>query len=190
MAPEETLPDSGPLAAFFVPNFAGIALVLALESISLEQRVSSLLPDQAHPLAILGLGVFAIANVNSLLTARVVQARIEHDVKLPNSYANPAIHKDAITFNCIQRGHQNFLEAYAQVVLSVLSTAVFANRPNIAGLILLSISAGRIMYAYGYSKNIKGRVGPVALSVFTTSIGIGYGFLVGATAFGLNLFTE
>ena len=40
----------------------------------------------------------------------VMKARKKFDVKYPNLYAVPGVHKNADAFNAVQRGHQNFLE--------------------------------------------------------------------------------
>jgi glutathione S-transferase len=40
----------------------------------------------------------------------VMKARKKFEVKYPNLYAVPGVHKHADAFNAVQRGHQNFLE--------------------------------------------------------------------------------
>jgi glutathione S-transferase len=189
MAPTEQLPDPAPMPLFFLPNFLGIVFALTLERFSFEKFLAGLLHKDAHRFGILGLGVFAIANVNSFLGGSVVLARIEHNVKLPNLYADSSKGDEtkAILFNCVQRGHQNFLETFPLLILSVLFTAFIADRPNIAGFMLLVVSISRVIYAIGYKSNITSRMGGQLLAIFTKSIGIGYGFLVGATAFGIQL---
>jgi uncharacterized MAPEG superfamily protein len=189
MAPQEQLPDLAPLPTFFLPNFLGIAFALAMEKLAVEQRLGNLLAEDAHPCCLLGLGTFAIANCNSFLGGIVVRARIDYGVKLPNLYAdsNKDDNKNAVLFNCIQRGHQNFLETYAQVVLSILFMALVVDRPNIAGMILLIVAVCRVFYAIRYQRDVSSRIGPLLLAMFSTSVGIGYGFLVGMSAFGFQL---
>lgn len=189
MAPVERLPDYAPFPLFFLPNFLGILFALCMEHFSVEETLLRLIHEKAHRYSLLGLGIFAMCNVNSFLGGSVVLARIEYGVKLPNLYANTKEGRDekAVLFNCIQRGHQNFLEVYAQVVLTVLFTADVANRPNVAGLLLLIIAGARISYALGYKSNIVGRTAGQMLAIFTMSTGVGYAFLVGATAVGLEL---
>jgi len=114
--PNEILPDPAPLAAFFIPNFMGILFAAVIEYVGLEEKTASLLPTSSHPFALLGLSLFVLANTASYLAGRVVCARIEYNVKLPNLYANKTENKNAVMFNCIQRGHQNFLENLPQYV--------------------------------------------------------------------------
>lgn len=189
MAPTEQLPDSAPMPTFFLPNFLGILFALTLEKFSFENFLAKLIHDKAHRFGLLGLGVFAIANANSYLAGSVVLARIEYNVKLPNLYADTSKGDEtkAILFNCVQRGHQNFLESFPQLILAVLFTAFVAERPNVAGFMLLIVSICRIFYAVGYKSNITSRMGGQLVAIFTMSIGIGYGFLVGATIFGIQL---
>jgi glutathione S-transferase len=189
MAPSEQLPDSAPMPTFFLPNFLGILFALTLERFDFENFLAGLLHKDAHRFGILGLGVFAIANVNSFLGGSVILARIEYNVKLPNLYADTSKGDEtkAILFNCVQRGHQNFLESFPLIILAVLFTAFIADRPNVAGFMLLVVSIARITYAIGYKSNITNRMGGQLLAIFTMSIGIGYGFLVGATVFGIQL---
>lgn len=189
MAPTEQLPDAAPFPVFFLPNFVGIFLALLLERIGLEDLLASpLLGLDVHRYSLVGIGVFALANANSYLGGSVVLARIEYNVKLPNLYANrDDDSKDAITFNTIQRGHQNFLESYPQIVLSLGFTAVCANRPCTAGFLAVVIAAARIAYARGYaSANVGQRMPGQMVSIFATSVGIGYAALVGLTAVGIK----
>lgn len=182
MAPKERLPDSAPFPTFFLPNFLGILFALGLESWNVEQAIENMMSENANKYSLLGLGLFAVSNVISYLGGSVILARIQYNVKLPNLYAT-GNDKNAIEFNCVQRGHQNFIETYAHVVLTVLFTAMVADRPNIAGFMLLVIAACRIQYAMGYKSNIINRMTGQLIAVFTMSIGTGYGFLVGVSAF-------
>lgn len=186
-APVEQLPDSAPFPLFFLPNFLGILFAWILESCHVESLLQGLLHAKAHRFCLLGWGVFAVANVGSFLGGSVVLARIQYNVKLPNLYATPSDKKGHVQFNTIQRSHQNFVETYAAVVLVVFFTAFVAERPNVAGLMLVWISVGRILYAIGYSKNITDRIGGQLLAIFTMSIGVGYGVLIGCSAFGWDL---
>mmetsp|Transcript_2577 Transcript_2577/g.5459 ORF Transcript_2577/g.5459 Transcript_2577/m.5459 type:complete len:191 (-) Transcript_2577:122-694(-) len=146
--------------------------------------------DAAHKYSLLGIGLFIMANINSYLAGSVVMARIEYGVKLPNLYATKTHNKNATDFNIIQRSHQNFVEQYAQIVMSVLFTSIIVDRPNVAGMMLVVISISRILYALGYSRDIKSRTVGILLSMFTSSVGVGYGALVGMTALGINVFAE
>jgi len=181
---QEQLPDEAPLPTFFLPNILGILFAFGLEAMNVESTLRNLVSAKAHPYALLGLGVFAIANTNSYLGGSVVVARIRYGVKLPNLYATSK-DKDGVAFNCVQRGHQNFLETYAQLVLSVLFVATL--RPNIAGVMLLVVAIARVFYARSYRTDIPSRIGPLLIAMFTMSIGVGYGFLLGLTAFGVQV---
>jgi hypothetical protein len=181
---QEQLPDAAPFPTFFLPNFLGILFAFGLETFKVEAMLRNFVSAKAHPYALLGLGLFGIANTNSYLGGSVVVARIQYGVKLPNLYATSK-HKDGVAFNCIQRGHQNFLETYAQLVLSVLFVATL--RPNIAGMMLIVVAIARVLYARGYRNNIPSRIGPLLVAMFTMSIGVGYGFLLGLTAFGIQM---
>ncbi len=191
MVAEQLPDDPGSFVVFFLPNFFGILFALLLERYQIESILRDrLLSDDAHKYSLLGIGIFAIANANSYLAGSVVMARIKYGVKLPSLYAAKTHNKNATTFNIIQRSHQNFVEQYAQIVMSVLFTGLVADRPSIAGMMLVVISISRVLYAVGYSKDIKSRTGGVLLSMFTSSIGVGYGALIGITALGINLFVE
>jgi hypothetical protein len=93
-------------------------------------------------------------------------ARIEYGVKLPNLYSSKTHNsKNATSFNIVQRGHQNILEQYSQIVLEVMFTAFGVDRPNIAGLMLIIISICRLGYAWGcYSKDTKSRIAGVLIA--------------------------
>jgi hypothetical protein len=91
--PEEKLPDATPPAAFFMPNFLGIAFAVGLEKIDMESRLMAMMmggdgdgtkPATVHPCAFMGLAVFCLFMMNSFLAGRVVNARVEYGVKLPN----------------------------------------------------------------------------------------------------------
>ena len=176
---EEKLPDAAPTALFFFPNFIGVALSYLLERFDLEGLLDRHLAfgSSGHPYALLGLGIFALANVNSLLGGNVVNARVQYGVKLPALYANKSEHdKHCTEFNAIQRSHQNFLENYGQLVLSVMCTAVLANRSHTAGMMLLIVSMCRVLYGMQYQKDVDKRIPAFLIIMMTTSIGIGYGF--------------
>jgi MAPEG family len=114
--PTETLPDPAPFFVFFLPNFWGVLLAVAFEYVDLEDKIVTLLPAGSHPCALLGFALFVLANTASYMTGCVVLARIEYDVKLPNLYADKRENKNAVQFNCVQRGHQNFIENLPQAV--------------------------------------------------------------------------
>ena len=194
MAPQERLPDDGPWPIFFLPNLLGTLLAYALERYRVEAALRNNLGKEEahHPHALLGLGVLALALTNSYLSGSVVKARVRYNVKLPNLYAFKSSNKNAVLFNCIQRGHQNFLEQLPLIVLSVFYMCYGVDRTNTAGVLLLLISFARILYAVGYrSDNVRNRLGPILISFFCTSIGIGYGALSALSLLGgVNLLAE
>lgn len=188
MVAEQLPDDPGTFALFFLPNFLGILFAFALEHFSIESFLrDTVLPVDANRYSLLGIGIFAIANVNSYLAGSVVMARISYGVKLPNLYAAKTHVKNATDFNIIQRCHQNFLEQYAQLVLGVIFTAFVAERPITAGVTLIIVSLCRVWYAWGYRRDIKSRTGGILVSMFTSSVGVGYGALVGLSAFGVHV---
>ena len=73
--------------------------------------------------------------------------------------------------------------------MSTFLTATVAERPNVAGLMLLVISVGRFLYGKGYKSNdLANRFPFFLLSQFATCVGVGYGALLGASIFGLGPF--
>ena len=187
---QEQLPDPAPFPTFFMPNFLGAVFAYGLESFNAEKLIGNyVLSNTAHRYALLGLGVFAIAMTNSYLGGSVVLARLQYNVKLPNLYSTSK-DKDGVAFNCVQRGHQNFIETYAQVVLSALFVALIVPRPNIAGMMLITIAIARVLYAKSYRTNIPSRIGPLLIAIFTMSIGVGYGFLLALSMFGIQIINE
>jgi len=124
--PTEILPEPAPFFVFFLPNFWGILFAAVFEYVGLEERIVAMLPASSHPFALLGFSLFVLANVASYLSGCVVCARIKYDVKLPNLYADKRENKDAVMFNCIQRGHQNFLENLPQFVSMEGTSCLFA----------------------------------------------------------------
>lgn len=125
--PIEILPDRPPFIVFFLPNLWAILLAWVMERFGLEDILNNDNNQVAqHRYAFLGLACFALANVHSYLSGCVVCARNDYNVKLPNLYANykdgdnsAQSKADAIQFNCIQRGHQNFVENLPQLVSEV-----------------------------------------------------------------------
>ncbi|KAH6927522.1 hypothetical protein HPB50_005188 [Hyalomma asiaticum] len=82
--------------------------------------------------------------VNAWLSFRVGRARKRYGVKYPTMYSD-----DNVVFNCIQRSHQNFLEAYPQFLMTLFIGGIeFPRVAAGAGMVYL---LGRIAYAIGYS---------------------------------------
>merc|ERR1719272_325809 len=65
---------------------------------------------------------------NYYLMMKVGSARKQYGIKYPALYAPPG-HKDEEAFNNVQRGHQNYLEAFAAVQIMVLVNGVISPKP-------------------------------------------------------------
>lgn len=64
-----------------------------------------------------------------------------------------------------------------------------ADRPNVAGVMLIMISICRYLFAIGYKSNdIANRFIPFLLSTFATSVGVGYAALIGFSLFNVGPF--
>lgn len=153
-APVEILPDPAPPALFYLPNFIRILLACSMEYFDVEDKLESSLPIGAHKYCLFGLGVFGMANIASFLGGSVVLARIEYDVKLSNLYADKRDNKNAVQFNCIQRGHQNFLENFPQTVglkVSAATAILNSSRDTASHLIAsFSLSIDTFYLLHGY----------------------------------------
>jgi glutathione S-transferase len=111
-----------------------------------------------------------------LLGERVTLARKAFGVEYPAMYDNA---KPA--FNAVQRGHQNMLEThYAQLWMMSLAGLKYPIPVAIAGL---AYSAGRVLYAIGYSSDPKKRVygtllfGPAGLATILMTGAFGLSLL-------------
>jgi glutathione S-transferase len=105
------------------------------------------------------------------MAVQVGKARKRYGVAYPNLYAPPG--GDGDRFNCIQRGHQNTLEAtpshFTLMIVAGLTRPVPA---AVAGAIFL---AGRIAYFTGYATGVPsarargafGHLGSLALLIIT-----------------------
>ena len=73
---------------------------------------------------------------------------------------------------------------------SALVTALLAERPNIAGLMLLVVTLARILFARGYkSRNIEARFPFFLLGQFAASVGVGYAALLALSIVGMGPFS-
>ena len=59
-----------------------------------------------------------------------------------------------------------------------------------AGLMLLLVSVGRLLYGLGYKKNVKARFPPFLVAQFAGSVGLGYAVLMAATVLGMGPFAS
>ena len=80
--------------------------------------ISIEVPD-AYPLVMLSSSVLPFV-ANIMMGGPVMKARKQYEVKYPNLYAVPGVHKDADAFNRVQRGHQNMLVSEPSHVLILL----------------------------------------------------------------------
>merc|ERR1719498_1168664 len=75
-------------------------------------------------------------------------ARKKYGVQYPNLYA-PAGHKDAEKFNCVQRAHQNTLESWAMVMVTMFAVGlVYPTAAAVSGFLWV---LGRFVYGFGYA---------------------------------------
>jgi len=101
-------------------------------------------------------GVGSVA-LNMYFASRVMKARKEYGVEYPTMYS-----ATEQKFNCIQRGHQNYLEQQPQFLFLLLAGGLGCPRAaTIGGCVYL---AGRLLYFHGYatgdpSKRMRGAVG-------------------------------
>ncbi|XP_065192962.1 glutathione S-transferase 3, mitochondrial-like [Sycon ciliatum] len=109
--------------------------------------------------------------MNIYLGTRVGKARKQHDVKYPAMYS-----ATNDRFNCIQRAHQNFLEALPLFLTTGLIAGVY--HPIIASVFNVIYLLGRLIYAQGYSTGDPekrgrgsfmyiGYLGNVGLTIYT-----------------------
>eukprot|EP00397_Hematodinium_sp_SG-2012_P045501 GEMP01051128.1.p1 GENE.GEMP01051128.1~~GEMP01051128.1.p1 ORF type:complete len:168 (+),score=27.80 GEMP01051128.1:248-751(+) len=112
---------------------------------------------------VLSFGFMALVNI--FLSTQVMSARKKYGVRYPNLYA-PADHADKEKFDCIQRSHQNFLESWTSVAMSMVLVGL--QMPLVAAALGAGWSIGRIIYGIGYaSSGPSGRtVGGIFAHVF------------------------
>eukprot|EP00996_Jenningsia_fusiforme_P005663 NODE_6677_length_545_cov_235.804435_g6256_i0.p1 GENE.NODE_6677_length_545_cov_235.804435_g6256_i0~~NODE_6677_length_545_cov_235.804435_g6256_i0.p1 ORF type:complete len:142 (+),score=2.25 NODE_6677_length_545_cov_235.804435_g6256_i0:63-488(+) len=109
-------------------------------------------PDYGYVLIVLGLSWI----LNIFLSVQVSRARKLYKVNYPTLYASES-HKNAESFNCIQRAHQNTLESWAPVQILMLVNGVF--QPTLAATLGFLWVVGRFLYGIGYaSSGPKGRM--------------------------------
>lgn len=82
------------------------------------------------------------------MSLRVMKARKRYGVFYPELYAS-ADNKNAKQFNCVQRAHQNSLEAQPAHLISTILLGT--QYPVFAAATSLLVTLGRIVYFRGYS---------------------------------------
>jgi glutathione S-transferase len=78
-------------------------------------------------------------------------ARKKYNVQYPNLYATPGYHKDADSFNRVQRGHQNMLEVVWFFVPAALIGGL--KHPIAVAVEGVLFCIGSFLYQSGYSDN-------------------------------------
>lgn len=104
---------------------------------------------------------------------RVMTARKQFDVRYPNLYGTPGVHKNADLFNQVQRGHQNMFEtAIFYVPMSIVAGLKHPLTVAVGGFFYC---LGCFQYQSGYTKGPDERnkgLGPVKYIGILTSLGV------------------
>ncbi|KAL2641332.1 hypothetical protein R1flu_008919 [Riccia fluitans] len=90
--------------------------------------------------------------LNLYLSFAVMAARKKYNVHYPNLYAVESENKEAKMFNCVQRGHQNFLE-FLPFYLTFLILGGLKH-PKLAAVSGVGYLIGRFFYFKGYSTGV------------------------------------
>ncbi|KAA0196408.1 Microsomal glutathione S transferase [Fasciolopsis buskii] len=114
------------LSKFFNPSLASMPLCI---------------PRYYGGIILVGVGAVGL---NIYFSKRVMKARKEHNVEYPLLY-----HPTNNAFNCVQRGHQNYLEMLPQFfMLLFIGGLRYPRTFSVCGSIFL---VGRLLYFIGYS---------------------------------------
>lgn len=87
--------------------------------------------------------------LNQWMGLQVGKARKQYKVFYPTMYAVESENKDAKLFNCVQRGHQNFLEFMPTFLVLLLLGGL--QYPVVAAVLGAVYNVGRVQYFTGYS---------------------------------------
>ncbi|CAB9521156.1 microsomal glutathione S-transferase [Seminavis robusta] len=104
-------------------------------------------PDQ-YGFVILACGVLPLFT-NVYMSGSVMKARDSFDVKYPNLYGVPGVHKYADDFNRVQRGHQNYFEHLTH--FTVISLIGGLKHPLTCAASGVLFCLGSVLYQKGYS---------------------------------------
>ncbi|KAL4569155.1 hypothetical protein LXL04_024786 [Taraxacum kok-saghyz] len=117
-------------------------------------RVELLLPKE-YGYVILTIAAYCF--LNAYMQIQVGKARKKYGVPYPIMYAAEADSKDYKIYNCVQRGHQNSLEALP--IFFVLMVLGGIKRPLICSALGIVYIVSRYFYFSGYSSgDPKGRL--------------------------------
>lgn len=86
---------------------------------------------------------------SNVMGGKVMNARKEYKVGYPNCYATPGFHKEADTFNRIQRGHQNFFESLTTFTGMALVSGL--KHPLTVAASCALFNVGAVLYQVGYA---------------------------------------
>ncbi|GJV33874.1 microsomal glutathione S-transferase 3-like protein [Tanacetum coccineum] len=103
------------------------------------------------------LTIAAYCFFNAYMQINVSKARKKYNVPYPIMYATEADSKDYNIYNCVQRGHQNSLEALP--IFFILMVLGGLNRPVTCSVLGVVYIVSRYFYFNGYaSGDPKGRL--------------------------------
>ena len=118
--------------------------------------IQSLLPDGYGFAAFLWIpGMYMF---HWVLSGSVISARKEFNVKLPNLYAVPGVHKKADEFNAVQRGHMNMMETNHYLQLMALFGSCYSSNAayaNAVGGVANMVGCSLYMKAYKKYYNVN-----------------------------------
>ncbi|BBN00930.1 hypothetical protein MPTK1_2g03200 [Marchantia polymorpha subsp. ruderalis] len=89
---------------------------------------------------------------NMWMSVSVVKARKKYNVPYPALYAVESENKEAKMFNCVQRGHQNFLEFLPFFLANLLLGGL--KHPLLAAGLGFGYIVARYFYFKGYSTGV------------------------------------
>eukprot|EP01018_Ginkgo_biloba_P013625 Gb_08386 [translate_table: standard] len=119
--------------------------------------------------------------LNFWMAMQVGKARRRYNVPYPALYAIESENKDAVVFNCVQRGHQNSLEAMPVFFLSIILGGL--QHPKAAAILGVIYSVARYFYFIGYSTGVPQRRLTYGKYNFLALMGL----MVCSLSFGLHL---
>ncbi|XP_010926151.1 uncharacterized protein [Elaeis guineensis] len=119
--------------------------------------------------------------LNLWMSFQVGKARKKYKVFYPNLYAIESENKDAKPFNCVQRGHQNSLEAMPVFFVTLLVGGV--QHPIIAAGLGVLYTVARFFYFKGYSTGVPDN----RLKIGGFNFLALFGLIICTASFGIHL---